>query len=76
MEQYVEPLRQLAAAITWEEIIVALRTAGPAYLGAVLALPIGTLLMILVMLGWARTRRAALRRLAYREITRAEKRRG
>ena len=76
MEQYLEPLRQLALAVTWEETILALRAAGPAYLGAALALPIGTLLMILAMLGWARTRRAALRRLAYREITRAEKRRG
>ena len=75
MEQYLEPLRQLAAAITWEKVVLALKAAGPAYLGVVLALPIATLLMILVTLAWARSRRMALRRLAYREITRSEKRR-
>ncbi len=75
MEQYVEPLRRLAEGISWDGIVLAIRAAGPIYFGAILALPICTLLAIILMLAWARTRRSALRRLAYRQITRVEKRR-
>lgn len=75
MEQYIEPLRRMAGAITWEGVVRIAEAAGPVYCGAVLALPVATLVVILLMLSWARARRVALRRLAYREITRNEKRR-